>query len=79
MLTGLRPLREQVCITQAELARRVGLSFNVVCQYESGARMPRSVSLPMIADALGCTIDALYGRGGGGFELDGSETMGELI
>lgn len=50
-------------MSQAELGRRLGVSCVSICQYENCLKYPRPSNLPRIAYALGCTIDALYGRG----------------
>lgn len=59
----IKELREARGMNQAELARAVGASRPTVCQWESGARRPGLDFLPVLADVLGCSIDALYGRG----------------
>lgn len=59
----IKELREARGMNQAELARAVGASRPTVCMWESGARRPGLDFLPVLADVLGCSIDALYGRG----------------
>lgn len=58
----LKELREQRDMLQGELAAAVGVSRSTVAMWESGAIMPGADKLPKLADALGCSIDALYGR-----------------
>lgn len=58
----LKHIRVDRGMYQAELAQMLGVTQSSVAQWESGAVMPQGVLLPKIADALGCTIDALYGR-----------------
>lgn len=53
--------RERLGITQAELARRVGVKRPTVTQWEAG-KGPGKEIIPRIADALGITIDELYRR-----------------
>ena len=78
-MTNMRHIRQTLGLSQPDLADRIGVTRNQVSQYETGARWPTAVRLPRIADAMGCTIDALYGRGADtGFELEGTETMEEL-
>lgn len=60
----IRELRQQRGITQAQLAALVGVQQNTASQWETGDRRPPSIILPRLADALGCTIDELYVRGG---------------
>lgn len=54
--------REQLGITQAELARQAGLSRQCVHKYESDACDPKLFNAACIADALGITLDELAGR-----------------
>lgn len=58
----LRHIRTDRGLNQTELAQMLGVTQSSVAQWESGSVMPQGVLLPKIADALGCTIDALYGR-----------------
>lgn len=54
--------RGKIRISQAELARRLGVSPGAVGNWESGTRSPDAEMLSRIADALGCTVDYLLGR-----------------
>lgn len=56
----IRALRENADWTQAELAERVGVSEKVVSKWECGETKPSAEVLPALADAFGCTIDALF-------------------
>lgn len=57
---NIRELRQGAKITQAELAARVGVSAQRMCQYEKGQRrIPVSLLIP-IKDALGCTWEELF-------------------
>ena len=58
----IKELREKAGITQAELARRLGVTRAAVLFMESPDNYPMAWRLPEIADAIGCTVDALYGR-----------------
>lgn len=59
----IRELRKQAGITQAELAERLGMkSASAVTMWETGDRSPKSAMLPKIAQALDCTVGALYGE-----------------
>lgn len=51
-------------LTQEELGRAVGVSTQAVSRWECGGA-PDVTLLPAIADRLGVTIDALFGREGG--------------
>ena len=43
-------------LTQAELAKRVGLSTITIRQYESGVREPRFSTLQQLAKAMNCNV-----------------------
>ena len=59
----IRELRQKRGITQAQLAAGLDLkSSSTITMWERGDRRPPSVILPKLANALGCTIDELYGR-----------------
>lgn len=66
-------LRRQAGLTQEQLGSRVSVSAQAVCKWEKGG-MPDSELLPAIADALGVTIDTLFGR-----EYAKSMDMNELF
>ncbi len=56
--------RKALNMTQEELGKAAGVSTQAVSRWEnSGA--PDVALLPAIADKLGVTIDALFGREGG--------------
>lgn len=58
----LRVLRNLCGWTRPELARRADLSPLTITSYEIGKVQPSAAALGRLADALGCSIDALYGR-----------------
>ena len=58
----IRELRRAKGLTQAQLAESAGVTKVSVCKWEAGLTVPRAELLPVLADTLGCTIDALYGR-----------------
>jgi transcriptional regulator with XRE-family HTH domain len=59
---SITKLREQAGLSKAELGRRVGVTGPAVKAWEDPGRHPDAEKLPAIADALGVSIDALYGR-----------------
>ncbi len=59
----IRKLRESAGIGQIQLAAAAGVTQAAIAKWETGTAFPRADKLPLIADRLGCTIDALYGRG----------------
>lgn len=56
--------RKAAGLTQEELGRAVGVSTQAVSRWECGGT-PDVTLLPAVADRLGVTIDALFGREGG--------------
>ncbi len=56
--------RKALGMTQEDLGRAVGISAQAVSRWECGGA-PDVALLPAIADKLGVTIDALFGREGG--------------
>lgn len=55
-------LRHEACLTQNELATQVGVTRSALANWEIGLSLPPSDKLPQLADALHCSIDALFGR-----------------
>jgi transcriptional regulator with XRE-family HTH domain len=62
MMTRIRELRQQVGISQNELARRMGLKNTSVIQWERGSNMPSADKLPKLAEILGVEISDLYDK-----------------
>jgi transcriptional regulator with XRE-family HTH domain len=58
----LAALRKAAGFTQVELAAELDISQRMVAYYESAGATPPAHLLPAIAQALGVSIDALYGR-----------------
>lgn len=55
-------LRRQRAMTQLELAQKLGVTNQAVSKWESDQCCPDILLLPELADALGVSIDALFGR-----------------
>ena len=55
----IKELREKKQLTQAELAERLGISYQAVSSWERGATMPDISKLKELSRALGTTVDAL--------------------
>ena len=55
----IKAAREAACLTQEELAERVGISRTHVSVIERGAKAPRLETFVAIANALGASADAL--------------------
>ena len=59
---NIKERRLKAKITQAQLAQKMGVDPSTVVKWETGKAYPRALDIPKIADALGCSIDALFGR-----------------
>lgn len=57
----IQKFRKALRLTQKELGEAIGVSSSAVSQWESGGTPDVSL-LPAIADRLGVTVDALFGR-----------------
>lgn len=57
----IRELRTKAGLTQAELARRLGISPSAVGMYEQGRREPDQTILAKLCDVLHTTSDKLLG------------------
>ena len=55
----IRTLREQAQISQSELARRCEVSESAISRLESGDRMPRTITVLRISQALGVSASRL--------------------
>jgi putative molybdopterin biosynthesis protein len=60
----VRERRTALGMTQAELAERAGISRTAVTAIEGGRLVPSVAAALAIADVLGVTVEALFGRGG---------------
>lgn len=58
----LRKRRMQLGISQGELSERCKIQPSNISHYEGGEREPSVGNLIVLADALGCSLDALAGR-----------------
>ena len=58
----LKSLRTEIGLTQNELAEKLFMSKNTICEYEKGRAEPSIETLKKIADVFGCSIDYLVGR-----------------
>lgn len=61
-MKNMKTIRLSLGMTQAELAKKLNVSQSNIAMWESGVSTPSGDRLPKIADALNCSIDALYGR-----------------
>lgn len=58
----IRELMEQRGIRGVQIADALHVSRNAVFKWTTGQTYPTADKLPALADLLGCSIDALYGR-----------------
>ena len=58
----LTKYRKRHHLTQVELARQVGVSFQSISKWETGAALPDITMLVTIADLFSITVDDLIGR-----------------
>ncbi len=58
----IRAKREELGLSQSELARKVGLTRQGLCKYELDRADPRLFNAMCIAEALGVSLDYLAGR-----------------
>lgn len=66
-------LRHKKNITQQELAKTVGVSFQTISKWESGSNMPDITYLPVLAEYFKVSIDQLMGI----VPLTGEEYIGQ--
>lgn len=53
--SNMRAVREELGLSQSELARRIGKAPGYICDMERGRRAPNLTTLAEIADGLGVT------------------------
>ena len=51
--------RRKANLSQADVAKKVGVDQSTVCLWETGKTKPRASILPVIAALYGVTVDAL--------------------
>ena len=56
----LASLRNDKGLTQSQLGEKCGTDKTVVWHWEKGDSAPRADMLPLVADALGVSIDDLF-------------------
>lgn len=55
----IKKLREAAAISQAELAKSIGVAQPMITAYEKGYKMPTVPVLSRIAEKFGCTMDEI--------------------
>jgi repressor LexA len=63
LVENLKRLRQQKGWTQAEAARRAGVPFRTMQNWEGGLREPRIGALKKLSAAFGVTVDELIQDG----------------
>lgn len=58
----LLELRKEKGVSQAKLAKDLGVSYSVVCYWETNRSEPTAPNLIKIADYFGVSVDFLLGR-----------------
>ena len=65
MLNGfpkrLRTIRKRKGLTQTQLAEKVGISYQLICLYETGKHTPTMAVLEWLCQALGVSATELLG------------------
>jgi transcriptional regulator with XRE-family HTH domain len=75
----LRTAREKQGLSQAEVARRLGLSKSSITKYEAGTHMPGVRVLVRLAAGLGVSIDHLVGLAAAAPALAGDPELAEPL
>ena len=56
---NLKTMREAVNITQAELAKTLGLKQSSVAMWETGKSVPKTTDLPKLAKVLNVSVECV--------------------
>ena len=56
---NIKKLREAAGISQMRLSEMINVPQSTIASWETGRALPRADKLPLIAKALGCTVDDL--------------------
>ena len=58
---NIKRFRRECGLTQAELAKKLGVTCQAVSKWETQMNSPDIALIPRIAQVLGVSIDALFG------------------
>lgn len=75
----IRAHRDELGLTQAELADRLGLTYSSVSQWESGRATPRTPILRQLAELFGTTVADLMGEDATEAAISGTSRMVPLL
>ena len=63
LVANIQKYRKKCGLTQEELAKELGVTFQAVSKWENAKTAPDISFLPTMADLFGCHIDELFSRG----------------
>lgn len=75
----IRAHRDELGLTQAELADKLGLTYSSVSQWESGRATPRTPILRQLADLFGTTVADLMGEDAAEAAISSTSRMVPLL
>ncbi len=75
----IRAHRDELGLTQAELADKLGLTYSSVSQWESGRATPRTPILRQLADLFNTTVADLMGEDASEAAISGTSRMVPLL
>lgn len=75
----IRAHRDELGLTQAELADKLGLTYSSVSQWESGRATPRTPILRQLAELFGTTVADLMGEDATEAAISGTSRMVPLL
>lgn len=75
----IRAHRDELGLTQAELADKLGLTYSSVSQWESGRATPRTPILRQLAELFGTTVADLMGEDATETAISGTSRMVPLL
>lgn len=75
----IRAHRDELGLTQAELADKLGLTYSSVSQWESGRATPRTPILRQLADLFDTTVADLMGEDAAEAAIRGTSRMVPLL
>lgn len=75
----IRAHRDELGLTQAELADKLGLTYSSVSQWESGRATPRTPILRQLAELFGTTVADLMGEDAAEAAISGTSRMVPLL
>lgn len=57
---NIKQLRQQKKMTQDQLAKKLGVSYQAISKWENNKNAPDVALIPKIAELFGVSIDALF-------------------